>query len=242
MSPLPRIAALLVLPAIMLTGCSAPAAETPPEPESSPSAAEVPSFLPVPERDLVTIHEEPFDDNSGDWLEPDWDANQIADGDYTVTEGAGNSHRVMGNVALALMPLAEVQATIDVHGTGLSEVGIYCRLDHGFTGYYRVALGVAGVRISKGVPENDASIDMFESPEPAIGPELDAVVTLACFAEDDGFHIEVFRDGELIAQAVDTDEPPEGGDVRVSWANLPPGDGEGPYVYSLRSLLLETRA
>ncbi|MCU1416912.1 MAG: hypothetical protein JWP32_1086 [Schumannella sp.] len=239
MYPLPRIVAVL-LPLLVVTGC---AGGSPPLPTSTaatePAAA---AFVPVPDRNLVTVYDEPFDDNSGDWLEPGWDANVIADGDLSVTEGAGNSHRAMGNVALALMPLYEVQATMDVHGSGLDEVGIYCRLDHGFTGFYRVALGRSGVRITKGVPEDDVPIDLFRAPEPAVGPDLDAVLALACFAEDDGFHVEAFLGGELIAQAVDTGEPPEGGDVRVSWANTPPGDGEGPYVFALRSLLLQTRA
>jgi hypothetical protein len=233
-----RLAALVV-PLALLTGCTGS-----PSPETTsvvPDDPATPAFVPVPDRDLVTVYDEPFDDNSGDWLEPGWEANAIAGGEYSVTEGAGNSHRAMGNVALALMPLYEVQATMDVHGSGLSEVGIYCRLDHGFTGYYHFAVGIAGVRISKGVPDNDATIDLFVSPNPVLGPDVDAVVALGCFEEADGFHVEAFVDGALVGQAIDTEEPPEGGDVRVAWANLPPGDGEGPYVFALRSLLLETR-
>ena len=239
MNPLIRGVAL-VIPLALVTGCAAGPAPAPTD--SADASDPPPSFAAVPDRDLVTVYDEPFDDNSGDWLEPGWDANTIAGGEYSVTEKAGNSHRAMGNVPLALMPLFEVQATMDVHGSGLAEVGLYCRLDHGFTGFYRVAWASTGVRITKGIPEDDAPIDLFRADQPALPPDPDGVLSLACFEESDGFHVDAFLDGEVIAQAVDTDEPPEGGDVRVSWANLPPGEGDGPYVFALRSLKLETRA
>lgn len=241
MSPAPRLctllAPLLAVP-VILAGCTS---ATGPATLPTPSAS-TPSFVQIPDRELVAVYDEPFDDNSGDWLEPDWDANSIAGGEYAIVEGAGNSHRVMGNVPLALMPLYEVQTNIDVHGSGLGEVAIYCRLDHGFTGFYKAALSANGVRISKGVPEDDASIDMFQSTTPVLSPEVDAVFSVGCFAEDDGFHVEAFVDDTLVGQAIDAADPPEGGDVRIAWSNLPAGDWDGDYLIALRSLLLETRA
>jgi hypothetical protein len=231
----------LVAALALLSGCAAgPAAPTPTRPATeAPTPA--PEFLPVPDRRLVAVYDEPFDDNGGDWLEPGLEANVIEGGEYTVTDIAGISHRVMGDVPLSLMPLLEVRATIDVHGTGLGEIGLYCRLDHGFDSYYRVAAGGSGVRITKTTPGDGVPVDLFRRSDIVLGPDVDTVLALACFAEDDGFHIDAFLDGELVAQAIDLDPPPEGGDVRVSWANLPAAQSDGPYVYSLRSLLLETR-
>jgi hypothetical protein len=239
MSPLARLGALVV-PLVALAGCATTPLPLPPA--DSPSPLPAATFAPVPERELVTVYDEPFDDNSGDWLEPGWDADKIEGGEYSVTENAGNSHRAMGNVALALMPLFEVQATMDVHGDGLDEVGLYCRLDHGFTGFYRVSWSSKGVRLTKGVPEDDAPIDLFRAPEPALPADPDGALALACFDEPDGFHVEALLDGELIAQAIDAGTPPEGGDVRVAWAFTPPGAGNGPYVFALRSLTLQKRA
>ena len=241
MTALSRTAAL-ALPLALLAGCAAgPAADPTSTPPATDTPAPAPAFVPVPDRQLVPVYDEPFDDNSGDWLEPNLDANVIEGGEYTVTDIAGISHRVMGDVALALMPLLEVQATIDVRGSGLGEIGLYCRLDHGFDSYYRVAAGVSGVRITKTTRGDDVPIDLFRRTDIVVGPDIDTVLTLACFAEDDGYHIDAFLDGDLVAQAIDHDPPPEGGDVRVSWANLPAAQSDGPYVYSLRSILLETR-
>ena len=73
-------------------------------------------------------------------------------------------------------------------------------------------------------------------------PDLaSGTLALACFEESDGYHVEAFLDGELIAQAIDADPPPAGGYVRDAWANQLPGT-EGPYVFRMSSFRLETRA
>lgn len=244
MPALLRVTALVIVPLALLAGCTAApttsSLETS-EPAPAPSESEAPEFVPVPERELVTIYDDPFDDNSGDWLEPDEEGNQITGGEFVLESIAGFSTRWIGNVPLALMPLEEVAATVEFSGQGLSEVGLYCRLDRGFNQHYRFTVGESGVRISKAAEENEPSIDLFKAPTPALDPNPAGTMRMECFAESDGFHIDAFLDGELVAQAIDTDLPPGGGIVRVSWAYLPPGS-EGPHIFRMSSFTLETRA
>lgn len=212
------------------------------QPAAPPSAesptAEAPTFVPVPDRDLVAVYTDEFDDNSGDWLEPG-QPNTIEGGELVIPGIAGHSTRMIGNVPLA-MQLDEVAATMEFAGENLAEVGIYCRLDPGFTQYYRFALSTDGIRISKGTPQNDVAIELFKAESPSLDPNQSGTLTLDCFQESDGFHLDVLLDGELVAQAVDTEPPPAAGIVRVSWANQSTGDG--PFVFRLSSFVLETRA
>lgn len=222
---------------VVLAACSAPVAVEP-TPTADPTA-EAPDFVPVPERELVTVYLDEFDDNSGDWLEPG-DPNTIEGGELILPDIAGHSTRLIGNTPLALFPLFEVEATMEFSAENLVEVGIYCRLDPGFTQFYRVAIDPNGIRISKATPGSDVSAELFKAGSPVLDPNQSGTLALACFDEPDGFHVEAFLDGELVAQAIDTEPPPDAGAVRVSWANAPSGDG--PFVFRMSSFLLETRA
>ncbi len=234
-----RIAAL-VLPVALLAGCAAgpsPSESTPPVEPTEPAA----EFAPVPERELVTVYDDPFDDNSGDWLEPGDEGNQITGGEFVLDSIAGFSTRWIGNVPLALAQ-DEVQTTIEFTAQNLAEVGLYCRLDPGVTHFYRFVMSGTGTRITKGIPTDDVPIDLFSAASPVLDPNQAGTMSLACFEETDGFHVEAFLDGELIAQAIDTEEPPAGSTVRVAWANQTDAQSDGPYVFRMSRFLMEVRA
>lgn len=229
---------ILALPIALIAGCTAG-----PSPSATPAVVPTESaveFTPVPERELVTLYDDPFDDNSGSWLEPGDDANQITGGEFMFEGIAGFSTRWIGNVPLGLSQ-PEVRATVEFAAQNLAEVGLYCRLDHGFNHYYRFVLSATGTRITKGVPEDSVAIDLFGAPGPVLDPNLAGTMALACFEEPDGFHVEAFLDGELIAQAIDTDTPPAGVNVRVAWANQTKAQSDGPYIFRMSRFLMEGR-
>jgi hypothetical protein len=228
----------LALPFALLAGCAAAPATTG---SPTPDAPAAPTFTAVPDRDLVTIHDEPFDDNSGGWLDPGDEGNVMADGEFVYEGLAGFSTRWIGDAPSELMPLDEVQASVEFRAENLAEVGMYCRLDSGFTNFYRFVATEKGVRITKGLPDSDVPVELFRAGTPVFDPDSSGTLALACFEEPDGYHVEAFLDGELIAQAIDSDPPPAGGYVRVAWANQLPGT-EGPYVFRMSSFRLETRA
>jgi hypothetical protein len=236
-----RRLATLAIPAALLAGCSAAPASTEPATEPTDAAAAAPEFVPVPERDLVAIYDDPFDDNSGDWLEPGNDENAITGGEFVVDGLAAFSTRWIGEVAQA-MPQPEVQATAEFRAENLAEVGLYCRLDTGFTSFYRFVMSANGTRITKAVADDDVPIDLFSDPGTVLDANHAGTMAMACFEELDGFHVEAFLDGELVAQAIDTEEPPPGGVVRVAWANQAKDQSEGPYVFRMSRFLLEVRA
>ncbi|HYI31854.1 MAG TPA: hypothetical protein VEX88_00145 [Glaciibacter sp.] len=239
-----RFAAFLVLPVVVTGLCSCAPHVSPAAEIGSGSAAAsppAPEFTEPSERELTEVYRDSFDDNSGDWIEPDSPGNTITDGVFRVEESAGQLFRWLGNVPYALMPLEEARFTATVATKSLTSLGVYCRVDRSFTAFYRLSLEKAGTYIRKAELDETTTI-LFEDSSRTIPSDFAGTLTFDCFQEDDGYHLQIALDGAVIAQAVDAEAVPAGGDFTLTWQNDIARDRDPPYVLELDELVIEVPA
>ncbi len=240
-----RLVAFLVLPVLGAVLCSCVAGESPSAgATASVSAATsppAPEFSEAPDRELTEAYRDSFDDNSGDWIERDLPGSTITDGAFRVEESAGQSFRWLGNVPYALMPLEEARLTATVATQSLASLGVYCRVDRSFTAFYRLSLEKAGTYIRKAELDETTTV-LFEDAGRTLPSDFAGTLAYDCFQEDDGFHLQIALDGEVIAQAVDREEVPAGRTFTLTWQNDIARDSGPPYVFELDELIIEVPA